>query len=408
MDSAGLFDYWRDCQAGETRLLASATTNGASRNPIMSADGRYVAYASVARNLVTNTNQLPANGRAAVYLYDSQSQTTTVASLTYEGKGLPTGVGSSAPSLEFNFSPNGQYVFFSTDSTNVHPSRATAVSQAYYWLYRRDVQNGVVDVVCKNATNGIPAGSFTTPFTDATGNRVLFTGSFVGLGGGPLMINGYSYVFGFDLYLKDMTSGEVWWVTKTTNSTTPDAAFGAGGMAVSGDGKVVAFASSGTKFVQEVTDPPGSSDSFDVFRVDIGTGGNVTNTLITKPVFGTNNVGLTSGPLLSTNGNYVAFTTGNHYPLIGTGEISSIWRQGFGVGTLPALATSSMLNFVAAPGQITISWPNTSGLNLYFKTNLADAAWNLVTNTPAFSNGTNTLTLTTTGTGRLFSLRSSP
>lgn len=133
--------YWRDCQAGETRSITPGA-NGSCRRPILSADGRFVAYTSLARNLVVNTNLLPASGRAAVYLYDSQSQTTTVASLTYDGKGLATGVGSSAPKLEFAFSANGQYVFFSTESTNVHPARLAATDAAYegfYWLYRRNV-----------------------------------------------------------------------------------------------------------------------------------------------------------------------------------------------------------------------------------------------------------------------------
>jgi Tol biopolymer transport system component len=402
----GFSIYWRDCQAGETRLLASGT-NGGSRNPIMSADGRYVAFASVARNLVPNTNHLPANGRAAVYLYDSLNQTTTVASLTHDGKGLSTGVGLNAPSLEFNFSANGQYVFFSTDATNVHPARATAASQAYYWLYRRHVQNGVVEVVCKNATNGIPIGNFTTPFPDATGNRVLFAGGFVGLGGGPLLVDGYSFVFGTDLYLKDLTTAEVWWVTRTTNSTTPDAAFGSGAMALSGDGKVVAFGSSGTKFVLENTDPPGASDSFDIFRVDIGPAGNVTNSLITKSVVGSTNVGYFSGPLLSANGNYVAFNSGYHRPFLGVGEYSSIHKHGFGVGTLPGATTPApALHFLRSGNQIILNWINAAGFNLYSSTNLALGNWSLVPNTPALVNGTNSLTLPMIGPVGFFQLRS--
>lgn len=400
----GFSIYWRDCQAGETRLLAE----GGSRNPIISADGRFVAFASVSRTLVSDPALLPANGRAAVYLYDAVAQTMSVASLTHDGKGLSTGVGLHAPSIEFTFTADGQYVLFSTDAANVHPDRAKAANAAYYWLYRRNVKTGQVDVVGKNAAGEIPRGNFTTPSADATGNRILFTGGFIGLGGGPLLIDGYSFVFGFDLYLKDMTSGEVWWVTTTTNRTTSDAAFGAGAMTVSGDGHVVAFSSSGQKFVPEVTDPPGASDSFDIFRVDIGPNGAVTNTLISKPVFGTSNVGFFSGPLLPANGAYVAWTCGNPYPLIGEGEVSSIWKHGFGVGTLPGSGKTEpvapALTSERAGQQITFKWPQASGYRLVSQSQLGQGGWSPVTSAPTLVDGFNSVTITTAGEAAFFKL----
>lgn len=398
---------WRDIQAGVTRVI-TAGADGACQRPVLSADGRYVAYVSVARNLVATTNLLPAINRAAVYLYDSQSQTTTVASLTYDGKALSTGVGYSTPKIEFDFSANGQYVFFSTDATNVHPSRLALAAgyQVFYWLYRRNLTNGVVDVVCKNATNGIPLGNFTTPSVDASGNRVLFTGGIVGVYGGPLMISNYVAYINSDLYLKDMTTAEVWWVSKTTNGTTPDASFTSGGQAISADGKVVAFGSTGAKFVLENTDPFDNSDPWDLFRVDIGPSGSVTNTLISKPYFGTTNVSVVLVPCLTSNGSYVAFTSLSQNGLTGTGPLQGNYH-GYGVGTLPsAVVTPPPLKFSTAPGQLTLAWPVTAGVSLYFKTNLASLAWTLATNIPTLANGTNIVILSPTGGPRFFTLRS--
>src|SRR5688572_7532755 len=51
--------FWRDCQADITRSI-TAGANGACRNPIISADGRYVAYVSIARNIVSDATKLPA------------------------------------------------------------------------------------------------------------------------------------------------------------------------------------------------------------------------------------------------------------------------------------------------------------------------------------------------------------
>ncbi len=179
-------------------------------------------------------------------------------------------------------------------------------------------------------------------------------------------------------------------------------------VAVSGDGKVVAFGSTGAKFVSENTDPFDTSDPWDIFRVDIGPGGNVTNTLITKPVFGTTNVSASYFPLLSSTGNYVAFSSRRHYQLIGSSAVSTGIIHGYGAGTLPATIVTPppALKFTSAPGQFTITWPDTASVSLYFKTNLADTVWSLVTNIPTLANGTNTVTLAPTGPARFFSLRS--
>jgi len=400
--------YWRDHQAGETRLV-TAGADGDSRRPIVSGDGRQVAFLSIARNLPVPAGQLPAAGRAAVYLYDSAAKTTSVASVAHAGQGLDKGVGTGPGAYyEFDFSSDGRHVFFSTDSTNVHPSRANAPNQAWFWMYRRNVQNGQVDVVSKNAAGGIPNGNFTTPVSDATGNRVLFAGGFVGLGGGPLLVEGYSAVFGVDLYLKDIASGDVWWLTQTTNRTTPDAAFGAGSVALSGDGKVAAFASSGEKFVLERTDPAGSSDSMDIFRVDVGPPGSVTNALVTKPFHGTSNVGYLSGPFLPHDGSYAAFVSRYHFPLIGQGEVSSIWGHGYGVGNLPApmdAPPAPKLQIALSAGGIVLRWPDQAGFKAGFKSSLSEASWTELTEAASLLNGTNSLALPPSGKTRFFILR---
>jgi hypothetical protein len=241
---------------------------------------------------------------------------------------------------------------------------------------------------------------------DATGNRVLFTGGIVGVYGGPLMISNYVANINSDLYLKDLTSGEVWWVSKTTNSTTPDAAFSSGGQAISADGKVVAFGSTGAKFVLENTDPFDNTDPWDLFRVDIGPNGGLTNTLISKPYFGTTNVSVVGNPCLTANGSYVAFTSHNQNGLTGSGPLQGNYH-GYGLGTLPAAVVlpPPPMKFTTSPGQLMLSWPVTAGVSLYFKTNLAAAVWTPATNIPTVSNGTNTVTLNPAGPARFYVLR---
>ena len=353
--------YWRDCQSKITRLITPGA-NGPSRRPVMSADGRYVAYASVARNIPGTTSLLPAANRAAVFLYDSVAQTTRVISLSSTGAAIAgiAGAGSAAPEFEFDFSADGRYVTFSSDATNVHPSRATASSQAWVWVYRRNIGSGVVDVVCKSAGNSIPSGNFATPRISANGARIVFIGGFSYLGG-SLLSSGYNNPFGYDMFLKDMSAGQVWWVTKTTNSTAPDG-YALGNPAISGNGNVVAFSSDGTKFVAENTDSHQSGDSIDAFRVDIGAAGTVTTKLITKAVYGTNNVGLFSGPFLPGTGNYVAFVT-RYFPEL-LNKPANFYNHGVGVGTLPAPLPRYYLTKTVTPassGYMTVSPVSTNG-----------------------------------------------
>jgi Tol biopolymer transport system component len=332
--STGSKIFWRDHQAGVTRAI-TPTADGQCRRPLISADGRYVVYVSVARNLIANTALLPASGKAGLYLYDSQTETTTIVSLRHNGTALTTGVGTTGPTVEYDFSANGNYVFFGTDSAGVHQDHASPG----YWVYRRNLTTGAIDIANRNASGTVSTGTFTSPRCDATGNRVIFAGSLVGFPSGPHMMPDFTQPFiSYDIFLKDFTTSEVWRISKTTDNSGNDGVFAAGGLALSDNGTVAAFASNGTKFVSGTTDPAGSvtSDAVDVFRVDVGSAGAVTTTLVSTAGVGNENVGFFNGPFIAGNGSYVAFETYNIFPLFGSGPVSSIYKQSFGVGTFPA------------------------------------------------------------------------
>ena len=65
--------------------VASDGTQGMnySENPSISADGRYVAFASYANNLVANDT----NGRSDVFVHDRQTGETTRVSVASDGSG---------------------------------------------------------------------------------------------------------------------------------------------------------------------------------------------------------------------------------------------------------------------------------------------------------------------------------
>jgi len=83
--------------------------NGPSTNPVISADGRYVAFESDATNLVAGDT----NGYTDVFLRDLRLNKTTRISVS--GQGAQADNVSYVPSI----SANGRYVSFTTEATNV-------------------------------------------------------------------------------------------------------------------------------------------------------------------------------------------------------------------------------------------------------------------------------------------------
>jgi len=339
--------YWRDTQTGTTRHITAGAGDNSVR-PIISADGRYVAFASSDRTLVADASKLPAVNRAAVYIYDSQTNTTTVGSLGTGNAGLNTGVGTTSLATVFNeydLSADGRYLVFSSDATNT--GRPADFIAGFLCIYRRDLQTGELVILNRNSAGAVASGNFGTPRISGDGNRAIFSGGFVGILGPTRMTADAAASYGTDLFVKDVATGGVWWASRTIDNGAPStgSAFGPD-HAINGNGSVVSFGSSATNFVVEGTDTGGGhSGTMDLFRVDLASGGATTTTLITKSPTGTGNVDYRSGPFLPGTGNYVAFCTSQLGPMLGTGTGSAVFFQGIGVGTLPAVVGPPVLTF---------------------------------------------------------------
>jgi Tol biopolymer transport system component len=130
--------------------------------PIISPDGRYVLFASFANNLMLNTNSAPipalAPSRLNVYLRDRTNLTTTLVSVNLSG--LAGGNGDSLPT---GLSPNGQYVLFESSASDLVPGDTNNAADVFI----RDLVAGTTTLVSAS-TNGVPGnlgsrGSVMTP-----------------------------------------------------------------------------------------------------------------------------------------------------------------------------------------------------------------------------------------------------
>lgn len=111
-------------------LLSAAGGNGDSVGPILSADGRYVLFASTANNLATNSsgNPIPTLSppRLNVYLRDRASGTITLVSVNLAGSG-----GGDGDSVPRQISTNGQYVLFESSASDLAPGATNHSNEVF-------------------------------------------------------------------------------------------------------------------------------------------------------------------------------------------------------------------------------------------------------------------------------------
>jgi Tol biopolymer transport system component len=259
-------------------LAAGAQGDGASNNPSISANGRYVAFESAATNLVAGD----ANGMSDVFVRDRQMGTTTLVSRN--SAGVEGDYHSYIPSI----STDGRYVAFDSDAPNLVSGDTNAMRD----IFVRDRQTGTTTRVSKSSA-GTEAnyGSFDS-IISADGRYVAFDSDATTLVAGDT--NGFT-----DVFMRDRQTGTTSRVSRDSaglegdeNSYTPS---------LSADGRYVAFESLATNLVAGDT-----NTKRDIFVRDRQTG---TTTLISKSSAGVQGNGNSFSPSFSDNGRYVTFVS---------------------------------------------------------------------------------------------------
>ncbi len=138
-------------------LLGDAS-NGDSQSPAVSADGRYIAFTSMASNLVTgDTNQL-----RDVFLYDSVSRTTVLVS-----KGIAGAPANGNVVERLAISSDGSFVAYASQATNI----VNGVSIPSIYVWERATGHTI-------ALTNIPEPIITDPDTQGSVMNASFSGNF--------------------------------------------------------------------------------------------------------------------------------------------------------------------------------------------------------------------------------------
>jgi Tol biopolymer transport system component len=249
---------------------------GASSDPSMSADGRFVAFVSQSTNLVAGVSG------QQVYLRDRQTGQTTLISKSSSGATSNGGVNSS-PAI----SSDGRYIAFVSVATNL------GVAGGNQQIYLHDRVTGITSLISKD-NNAVPGdGTSATPAISADGRFVAFASLSTNLGtaGGNQQI-----------YIHDRFTGANGTTSLVSKDSVPTAGNGnSSAPSVSGDGRFVAFVSGATNIVSGFSGQQ-------VYVHDRNTGA---NSLISRDNSGAPNAGNqnSSAPSISSDGRYVAFTS---------------------------------------------------------------------------------------------------
>ncbi|MDP9386901.1 MAG: Ig-like domain-containing protein [Actinomycetota bacterium] len=262
--------------------------NGHSFRPAISANGRFVAFESVASNLTGQaiTGGDDTNGVYDIFVHDRDTGATTRVSVDSAG-----GQASGGHSLHAAVSDDGRYVAFNSSATNLLVAGDTNGASD---IFVHDRQTGAttrasVDSAGAEATGG----ESLRPSLSADGRLVAFDSQASNLVAGDT--NG-----SFDVFAHDRQSGAT---TRVSVSGTGAAGNGGSGTAdLSDDGRYVAFSSVATNLVANDV-----NSARDVFVHDRATGSTTRANLDSagNQAFGTRRG--SDNPALSGDGRFAAF-----------------------------------------------------------------------------------------------------
>jgi len=275
--------FVRDVVNGTTTLVSVNTNgwsgNGASRDPAMTPDGRYVAFVSAASDLVPGDT----NGIPDVIVRDLQAQTTTLVSVGATSSGL----GSSCESPVTT--PDGRCVAFYSTATNLVPGVTTPGE-----IYVSDLVAGTTTWASANARAIFQ--SITGGTNEVSCNFSLSAdGQFVGFEACPNPPSGLNS----GIILRDNVQTGMTDLVYSNAAVPVENFANLHNLDMTPDGRFIAFVA---------TVGNNSLTNTAIYLWDAQTG---TNTLVSPDqTTGGPAMGICDSPVVSTNGQYVAFLCG--------------------------------------------------------------------------------------------------
>ncbi len=288
-----------------SRKGSSATTSTSGlQTATMSADGRFLAFDTLAVDQIPG--QIDFNYGPDVFLFDGKSGKTLLVS-SRGGAARNTGNG---PSYTPGISADGSQIAFYGTARDLVPGVKDLNNGEDLFLYTVAQRTSAV------ATLHAPGQGSVSPDADsalrgvsADGRWVLFEGAAANLVPGQVDVNGQS-----DVFLYDHTTRKTLLVSRSSAAAATPATAGDGPSyqsALSADGRYVAFTSFASNLdptVSDFYDPVAHQHRFDVFLFDRITGKTLALSRSARHAGFTGN-GDSQSPAISADGRWVAFAS---------------------------------------------------------------------------------------------------
>jgi Tol biopolymer transport system component len=346
-DPVGSLYLW-DRLSGAISLVSRSAVSGNNTStsyapPEISADGRWIAFASSATDLVPG--QTDANHEMDVFFYDRTTATTTLvsrstAAVTTAGNG---------PSQDPSLSTDGRFVAFLSAATDLVSGTTDGNGGFDVFLWDRDT--GTKTLLSRSASNAAATanGSTSSLRISADGLWIAFASRATNLIPGQTDGNGAD-----DAFLASRASGAVTLVSHSTAAPTATAQAGSGELSISADGGSLAFVSAASDLA------PGQAGSSGVFLWQRSTNA---STLVSRPASA--EPATSASPMISDDGRWVVFLSDSTSLIAGQGDgngASDVFlydRDAGGAGGLTLVSRSQPSATQTGDGGA--AWPTISG-----------------------------------------------
>ena len=285
-DGNGVTDiFLHEIATGTTTRVSTATggteVSGASLTPAISANGRYVVFASSAPNLVATDS----NGAQDIFLKDVTTDTTTLVSSNSAQTDSANGA-SFDPAITAGTTTEGEFIAFSTEATDIVAGGLNGQRQ----VVRIERAAPGTRVLVSQSAGAVQAdGPCYEPSLSNDGNTIAFFTLATNLGA---VADGNGF---FDVYTRNISGNTTTNQSVNTGGNPSDGH--SGYPSLSADGSVVAFGSLATDLVAG-----DSNGRFDVFRRESGS-----TSLASQATDTTAGNSDSDLPGISLDGRYVAF-----------------------------------------------------------------------------------------------------
>jgi hypothetical protein len=304
-----------------SKNIGGALGNFASTNPSLSADGRFVAFQSIANNLVP----VDTNGKEDIFVFDRTLG--TIKRVSVPASGGQSTKDSDSPSI----SGDGSTVAFASKDENLVDPTLGAFSYIY---------------VVKTATAGTLGSTVRVPLPNAPGRTtkscvnpsISQDGNFVAyeyqVADGPITVPQFYYS---DIYVYNLKTGQN---IRITGSSATDGLPWNGmysrNPSISGNGTQVAFESNVPLTIEKANDAPGQSET-DVYVARLGR--SITHRLASNDSHGALGNASSTFPAISANGRFVSFQSeADNFYQGQADDAPAIYRKELATGELKHVA----------------------------------------------------------------------